>query len=104
NIEIGREALVDTIVKRSWIVIGLFLASFILVYAIVIYFVHKRVTKRLYRLMNEITAFASGNKKPETPVEKDEIGDLKSYFNSMRKQVVSAQDAIKRNNKKKSLW
>src|SRR5699024_8349464 len=41
NIEIGREALVDTIVKRSWIVIGLFLASFILVYAIVIYFVHK---------------------------------------------------------------
>lgn len=101
NIEIGREALVDTIVKRSWIVIGLFLASFILVYAIVIYFVHKRVTKRLYRLMNEITAFASGNMKPETPVEKDEIGELKSHFYSMRKQVVSAQEAIKKEQQEK---
>src|SRR5699024_193265 len=96
NIEIGREALVDTIVKRSWIVIGLFLASFILVYSIVIYFVHMRVTKRLYRLMNEITAFACGDMRPETPVEKEEIGYLQSHFYNMRKQVVSAQNAIKK--------
>src|SRR5699024_10046011 len=101
NIKIGREALVDTIVKRSWIVIGLFLASFILVYAIVIYFVHKRVTKRLYRLMNEITAYASGDMRQESPVEKDEIGELKSQFYSMRKQVVSAQDAIKKEQQEK---
>src|SRR5699024_5504793 len=95
NIEIGREALVDTLVKRSWIVIGLFLASVILVYAVVIYFGHKRVTKRLYRLMYGISAFASGDTRPETSVEKDEIGERRCHFYSMRKQVVSAQDAIK---------
>lgn len=101
DVEIGREKLIDTIVKRSWIVIGLFFASFFIVYATISYFVNKRVTKRLYGLMDEITAFADGEMKPETTVEKDEIGELKNQFYNMRKQVVSAQEVIKKEQEEK---
>src|SRR5690625_686075 len=72
DIEIAREELISTIIRRGWIVIGLFVTSFILIYAAIAVTVNRRLNKRLYGLMDEMSAFASGNAYAETETGKDE--------------------------------
>src|SRR5690625_1746368 len=50
TIEIAREELMATIKKRGWIVTGLFVASFVLIYITIAAIVNKRLNKRLYGL------------------------------------------------------
>lgn len=104
DIEIARNELISTIIKRGWIVIGLFIASFVLIYVAISFAVNNRLTKRLYGLMDEMSAFASGNTFVETETGKDEIGELKEHFYSMRKQITAAQELIKTEQKAKEWW
>ncbi len=101
DIEIAREELISTIIKRGWIVIGLFVTSFILIYAAIAVIVNRRLNKRLYGLMDEMSAFASGNAYAETETGKDEIGELKQHFYAMRKQITAAREEIEQEQKEK---
>lgn len=94
SIEIARDKLVSTIIKRTWIVISIFVVSFILIYAAIAVLVNKRMNKRLYGLMDEMAAFASGNSYAETETGRDEIGELKEHFYAMRKQITAAREVI----------
>lgn len=94
EIDVTREEFMQTIVRRGWIVIGLFVTSFILIYAAIALFVHNRLNKRFNGLMAEMSAFASGDTQAETEVGKDEIGELKQHFYGMRKQITAAQEVI----------
>ncbi len=99
EIQIARDELLTTIVRRGWIVTTLFVSSFILIYGLIAFIVNRKLSKRLYGLMDEMSAFASGNAYAETETGKDEIGELKQHFYTMRKQIVAAQKAIEQEQK-----
>ena len=85
----AREELISTIINRGWIVTEYLslLSSLFMRQSHTI--VHKRINKRLYGLMDEMSAFASGNTYVETETGNDEIGELKKHFYAMRKQIIS---------------
>lgn len=94
EIKVPREELMENIIRRGWIVTTVFITSFILIYAIMAFILHRRLDKRLQELMSEMSAFASGTVKSETATGKDEIGELKQHFYAMRKQILAAQEVI----------
>lgn len=101
EITVAREELVSTITNRVWIVTAIFIISFIAIYVAIASIVHKRINKRLYGLMDEMSAFASGNTYVETKTGNDEIGELKKHFYAMRKQILAAQKEIEMEQKEK---
>lgn len=103
EITIAREQLISTITKRTWIVTLLLIGSFILIYAFFATIVHRKINKRLYQLMDEMSAFAQGNlmQKDETKIGNDEIGELKRHFYTMRRQIIAAQQEVKQEQKEK---
>lgn len=94
KIKINRDQLIETIITQGWIVTSLFIFIFIFIYIAVVYLVHSRVNKRLNELMSEMSAFASGETITETAIGKDEIGELKSHFYTMREQIVATQKRL----------
>lgn len=94
EIKIKRDQLIEAIVTQGWIVTSLFIFIFIFIYIAVVYLVHSRVNKRLNELMSEMSAFASGDTIVETAIGKDEIGELKSHFYAMRKQIIGTQQKL----------
>ncbi|MBO1002827.1 sensor histidine kinase [Pseudogracilibacillus auburnensis] len=101
EVKVARDELISTIVKRGWIVTSIFLISFIIIYLTVALIVNNRLNKRLVGLMDEMSAFASGNSYVETEAGKDEIGELKQHFYAMRKQINAAQEVIELEQKAK---
>lgn len=94
EIEIKRHELMKTIVNRSLAVTVAFVLIFLFIYSAVAYILHRRLNKRLEELMNEMSAFASGDVQLETATGKDEIGELKQRFYAMRKQIIASQEII----------
>ena len=94
EVEIKREQLIQTIVTQGWIATTFFIFIFIFIFLAVVYLVHTKVNKRINILMEEMSAFASGNTSEETAIGKDEIGELKRHFYTMRRQIVAAQQKI----------
>lgn len=94
EIKINRDQLIETIVTQGWIVTSLFIFIFIFIFIAVVYLVHSRVNKRLNELMNEMSAFASGEPITKTAIGKDEIGELKKHFYTMREQIVATQKKL----------
>src|SRR5699024_1438735 len=63
--------------------------------------VHRKVNRRLYHLMDEMSAFAEGHEHPEMKRSKDEIGQLQAHFYTMKEELTKAQAAIKEEQRKK---
>src|SRR5690625_5282090 len=101
EVKIARDQLLSTISKRAWIVTISFLLSFILIYVFIAMIVNNRINKRLDNLMEEMAAFASGKEFPESYTGKDEIGELTQHFYAMKKQINSAQEMAKLEQKAK---
>lgn len=101
KVKVKRDQLIKTIIQQSWVVTALFIFIFIFIYIGVVYIVHARINKRLNKLMNEMSAFASGEPIEETDFGKDEIGELKRHFYTMRKQVIAAQEEISKEQQEK---
>src|SRR5690625_3246174 len=101
EVQIAREQLLSTISKRAWIVTVSFILSFILIYVLIAIIVNSRINKRLDGLMDEMAAFARGQEFPETYTGKDEIGELKQHFYAMKKQINTAQEMAKLEQKAK---
>lgn len=94
EIEVARDELLETIVNRSWLFTFAFIFIFLSIYGVMAYILHRRLNKRLLQLMNEMSAFASGNVAIESETGSDEIGELKQHFYAMRKQIIAAQEVI----------
>lgn len=95
EITIAREAFTEKIANRGLIVTAIFIASFMIVYGVIAFLVHRRINKRLTGLMNEMSAFAAGKNLPKSKTGNDEIGELQSRFYDMRTQIEEAQDLVK---------
>ena len=89
------------VVKRSAIVIGLFIILFFALYALIAFLVNRKVNARLADLMTEMTRFAEGKEVVETETNHDEIGTLKQHFYAMRRQILAAQDAVEKEQREK---
>lgn len=94
EIEIRRDELIETIVSRGWVVTFAIIFIFLGIYLTMAYILHLRLNRRVNQLMDEMSAFASGYVATETETGKDEIGELKQHFYTMRKQILAAQEAI----------
>lgn len=101
NISIAREEWTEGVVHRAYLVSGIFIIAFILIYITIIYLVNRKLNDRLTDLMDEMSAFARGEVLKETEPNKDEIGALKDRFYTMRKQIVEANNAIEHEQKEK---
>src|SRR5699024_7231347 len=96
EIKVARDDFVATMKQYSTVVITVFIITFIIIYAGVAYFIHQKINRRLNGLMDEMSAFASGNFHAETKTKNDEIGALQKHFYAMRRQIVEAQKTIER--------
>lgn len=101
EIEIARQSWVTGVSDRSVVVFGIFIVIFILIYLLVILFVHQKLNKRFTGLMEEMSAFASGQITEEKKLKQDEIGELQSRFYDMRKQIIEAQEKIEEQQREK---
>lgn len=96
QVHVPRSEWMDAVTERSAIMSVIFILIFLAIYVVVIFFVNKKVNQRLTALMVEMTSFAEGKPVVETPVNKDEIGQLKKHFYEMRKQILSAREEIEK--------
>lgn len=80
--------------KTMMMIIGLIL-FLILLYAIVIYFLNKRLNKPLKQLMQQMQAFAKEQPTEPLVIKKDEIGELATSFENMQREIISNRDKIK---------
>lgn len=101
EIKVARDDFVATMQEYSAVVISLFIITFALIYAAVAYFIHQKINRRLNGLMDEMSAFASGNFHAETKTKNDEIGALQKHFYAMRRQITEAQARIEREQEEK---
>ncbi len=101
EIKIARNEFAETVTTRGIWVTTIFIFSFIAIFAGVAIIIHNRVNKPISRLMDEMSAFASGKTYPETKTGNDEVGELKRHFYEMRTQITEAQEAVKKEQKDK---
>lgn len=101
DISIARQEWTEGVVHRTYLVSGLMMIAFILIYITIVYLVNRKLNYRLTGLMGEMSAFARGEVLNETETSKDEIGELKRQFYVMRTQIVEARSAIEKQQKEK---
>lgn len=94
DVEIARDKWVAGVEKRSYIVGGLFLLVFVLIYLTVIRLVNKKLNTRLTGLMDDMSAYAAGKTVNERPTNQDEIGKLTEHFYHMKQQIDAARETI----------
>ncbi|RKJ23645.1 HAMP domain-containing protein, partial [Butyricicoccus sp. 1XD8-22] len=91
EIQLARDRWMEGVATRSWVMIGIFIAIFLIIFITVASLVNRKLTKRLYQLMKQMTAFARQEKVSELPTGKDEIGELTSHFYKMREEIEAAR-------------
>lgn len=101
QIELARGEWTAGVVERSWLMLGIFVIFFGLIYFLIARLVNRKLNHRLTELMGEMTSFAQGITVDETEANNDEIGQLKQHFYAMRKQINLAQEAIKKEQQEK---
>lgn len=96
QVELAREAWVSGVTERTWLVLGIFISIFLLLYVVVVFMVNRKLNVRLTGLKDEMTAFARGEEIEETGVNNDEIGELKQHFYAMGNQINAAREVIEK--------
>lgn len=94
QIELAREEWVSGVSEKAKLTIGIFVVLFILIYISVIFFVNRKVNRRLIGLKDEMTVFASGKSIQEKPTNQDEIGELQQHFYAMQRKMNEAKKII----------
>lgn len=79
---------------RESLAIILYLVAFFIIYAIVIYFLNKKLFHPLKKLMEQMSLFAKGKDMITLPRQNDEMGDLITHFEMMQKEIVEKNKAL----------
>nr|WP_239094444.1 HAMP domain-containing sensor histidine kinase [Bacillus sp. B15-48] len=101
EVQLAREEWVTGVENRSWYILGLFIMIFALIFLVVAVLVNRKLNKRLKELMGQMTSFANDQVINETPMKKDEIGELTAHFYAMKKQIEAAREAIEKQQQEK---
>lgn len=94
HIQLARTEWVEGVTNRSYLVAGVFIIVFTLIYLTVIRLVNQKLNVRLTGLMEDMTAFASGKTIEERRTNDDEIGKLMKHFYDMKRQINTARKTI----------
>lgn len=94
DVQVARDEWTAGVSDRSWLMLTVFAIFFSLIYFIVIWSVNRKLNRRLSGLMNEMSAFAAGNKLKKIKENNDEIGVLTKSFYGMADQIHEAQKVI----------
>src|SRR5690625_7013895 len=65
------------------------------------YLVNRKINRRLTRLMDEMTAFASGEELQEVETNQDEIGELTRRFYDMSNEISESRKVIEKDQQEK---
>lgn len=101
HVVLARDEWVEGVNDRSLLMFGLFIGLFLLIYITIIRLVNRKLNRRLAGLMDEMTAFASGQVDQKTEIINDEIGELQNHFYGMRKQINAARKVIEQEQSQK---
>ncbi len=86
--------------KVATVAIALFIFM-LLLYGSVIYFLNKRLNKPLKQLMQQMRAFAKGQKTELIKVKNDELGELSLSFQQMQHEILTAREKIDKEQRQK---
>ena len=79
--------------KTALVVSGL-VVVLLLLYGVVVYFLNVRLNYPAKRLIEQMRAFAQGEKTHSLPIKKDELGELTSSFQAMQQEITSAREKL----------
>jgi signal transduction histidine kinase len=94
HVQMGRDEWVEGVENRGYLTGSVFLLVFALIYITVIRMVNKKLNMPLTGLMNNMTAFAHGQPVEEIPIKNDEVGKVTEQFYDMRRQIITAREAV----------
>ncbi|MEK3934434.1 HAMP domain-containing sensor histidine kinase [Sporosarcina sp. FSL W7-1349] len=89
-----REEWVSGVSKRTWLVIVLFTAFFISLFAGVAFLVNRKLNRPLQLLMEQMDSFGRGKTIQPMPKRKDELGELAKSFEAMRTELNTANQKL----------
>lgn len=101
EMHLSRDEWAAGVANRSKLMTALFIGLFILIYGAVIFLVHRKLNRRLDRLMGQMTAFAQNLPFKKTRASKDEIGQLTNHFYKMIAEIESARIKIAKQQQEK---
>ncbi|WP_273123206.1 HAMP domain-containing sensor histidine kinase [Bacillus weihaiensis] len=102
EVTVQRKEWVEEVRNRTILFIACAIIFFIVLYTLVLYFLHHRLNKPLKRLQEEMTNFAKGiNTEYQIKFRRDEIGILSSHFEKMKTQIEQSRKALEEEQKEK---
>lgn len=97
-----REEWVTGVSNRTWLVAGLSLAIFIILFIIVTVSVNRKLNHPLTELMQQMRYFAKGDKQATSLItRKDEIGELATSFEAMQIEIEAGRAQLEKEQQQK---
>lgn len=97
-----REEWVTGVSNRTWLVAGLSLAIFIILFIIVTVAVNRKLNHPLTELMQQMRYFAKGDKQATSLItRKDEIGELATSFEAMQIEIEAGRAQLEKEQQQK---
>lgn len=96
EITIARERWLQGVSQRTVWLSFVLVFFFLVLYAAIIYLVHRKISRPVWLLMGQMTSFAQD--QPLKPIQhraKDEIGELIVHFDRMRSQILRSREELK---------
>ncbi len=98
----GREAWVETTNQNMLIMLISSGVIFILLYAIVITAINRKLNRPMNQLQEHMQAFADGKEMDKKLIQsRDEIGELNTHFEKMKNQIIETREALVKKQKEK---
>ena len=88
--------------KTAIVAISLF-SFLLLLYGTVVYFLNKRLNKPLKQLMQQMRAFAKGQKTEPIAIKNDELGELALSFQQMQEEIIASREKLEKEQRQKEL-
>ncbi|MBU3146403.1 HAMP domain-containing sensor histidine kinase [Clostridium sp. CF012] len=101
KITIARNSFVNEVNDKTIIAIICFIAVLIIIYAVVILLLNRKFNKPIKLLVEGMNNFATGNENTVKYKNKDEIGEIITNFNSMKKDIEDKRKTIETEQEKK---
>lgn len=101
KITIARNGFVNEVNNKTIIAIICFIAVLIIIYIVVILLLNRKFNKPIKLLVEGMHNFATGDKNTVKYANKDEIGEIITNFNSMKKDIEDKRKTIEKEQKTK---
>ncbi|MFS0728109.1 ATP-binding protein [Paenibacillus sp. 1P07SE] len=94
EVTIRRDEWLQGVQNRTALIVGPLAGFLVLLYALAVYLLHRKLNRPLLSLQKQMSAFADGRKVTHDAPARDEIGELTVRFHEMKDKIESAQQAI----------